>query len=88
MGVAGAITIIFSKVKNENLKDLKDRVEILEKEREIARKEHIANQKAIGVLEGRVKIYKDLQLKSIADSNKQILDVLKSSALINAEGAK
>ena len=93
LGVAGAITILFSRVKNENLKDLRARVEILENERkeykelleterEQARKQHVSNREAIAKLQGQVEIYKDLQLKSIAETNRKILDVLKSSALI------
>ena len=98
VGVAGAITIIFSRVKTENLNDLKDRVEILEKEllysrqqlekeQQEARKQHIVNQKAIAKLEGQVEIYKDLQLDSIASTNRKILDVLESSALIAKDTA-
>lgn len=96
VGVAGAITIIFSRVKTENLADLKDRVELLEREREEARKQHIENQKAIANLEGQLASYKEIPLKSIAESlkditqtvketnssNKKILEVLEESALI------
>jgi len=98
VGVAGAITIIFSKVKTENLADLKERVAILEREREESRQQHIENQKAISNLEGQLASYKEIPLKSIAksletisaitretgESNKKILSVLESSALIAA----
>lgn len=102
VGVAGAITVIVSnarkeneKVKDANLKDLKDRVEILEKElvyskealekeRKEAQNQHIANREAIAELRAQVKIYKDLQLKDIAETNAEILKALQSSALIKA----
>ncbi len=91
VGVAGAITIIFSKVKNENLKDLRARVEILEKERadykelltterEQSKKQHIQNRESIARLEKEVEIYKDLQLSSIAETNRQILTTLQMSS--------
>jgi len=96
VGVAGAITIIFSRVKTENLSDLKDRVELLEREREEARKQHIENQKAISNLEGQLATYKEIPLKSIAksleelaksnketsESNTLILNALRKSAII------
>lgn len=99
VGVAGAFTIIFSRVKTENLSDLKDRVEILEKEREEARQQHIENQKAIANLEGQLATYKEIPLKSIAnsleeltrnsketsDSNALILKTLEKSALIKQQ---
>lgn len=99
VGVGGAITIIFSRVKNENLKDLKERVEILEKElvysrealekeRVSARDQHVENREAIAKLQGQVELYKDLQLKSIAETNKQILKTLQGSATILASGTK
>lgn len=101
LGVAGAITVLFSRVKTDNLHDLKERVEILEKEREFARLQHLENQKAIANLEGQLASYKEIPLKSIAksletisnttretgESNKKILNVLEQSALI-AEQAK
>lgn len=66
-----------AKVKNENIKDLITRVDILEKERielkdslnserAAAAEQHLASQKAIAKLEGQVELYKDLQLESIA----------------------
>lgn len=89
VGVAGAFTIIFSRVKTENLSDLKDRVEILEKEREEARQEHIENQKAFANLEGQLATYKEIPLKSIAKSldelsksNGKILSRLEKSAVL------
>ena len=106
VGVVGAITVIFSntrkdneKIKNANIKDLRERVEILEKERveykqmlvderEQSREQHVQNQKAIAKLEEKVSIYKDLQLSSIAETNKQILETLKSSAITLASGTK
>jgi len=88
----GAVLILTSKTKSNNLSDLKERVEILEKEREYAREQHIDNQKAIANLEGQLSTYKEIPLKSIAQSlqalplivtsNQQILDTLNRSAKI------
>lgn len=93
LGVGGAVLILTSKVKSDNLADLKERVAILENEREelrnlltaereTAQAQHISNQKAIAKLEGQVELYRDLQLKSIAETNKAILDTLKGSAKV------
>ena len=86
-GVLGAITVIFSRTKTENLKDLKDRVDILEKDREESRAQHLENQKAISNLEGQVEAYKAVPLKFIPEaltaliaSNNEILKTLKESA--------
>lgn len=90
--VGGAYLILKSKVKTDNLKDLKDRVEILEKEREEARKQHLENQKAIANLEGQLSTYKEIPLKQIAaslselyDSNRKILSTLEHSAVISQQ---
>lgn len=95
VGVAGAITVVFSKVKTDNLNDLKERVEILEKEREEARKQHIENQKAISNLEGQLATYKEIPLKSIAKSldelsksNNLILNRLEKSAVLASKKVK
>jgi hypothetical protein len=87
VGLGGAFSIIFSKVKNDNLSDLKERVAILEKEREEARDQHVANQRAIANLEGQLNTYKEIPLKDIArslqelsKSNDQILSTLQTSA--------
>ena len=90
--VVGAVVILMSKTKTDNIKDLMDRVAILEKEREYSREQHIDNQKAISNLEGQLSTYKDIPLKSIADSlallpkiidsNQEILNTLKKSANI------
>lgn len=95
VGVAGAITIIFSRVKTENLADLKERVDILEKEREVARQQHIENQKSIANLEGQLATYKEIPLKSIAKSldelsksNGKILDRLEKSAVLAQKDSK
>lgn len=87
--VFGAGLIILSRIKSENLKDLKDRVGLLEKEREEARIQHVENQKAISNLEGQLATYKEIPLKSIAaslselaSSNNKILSTLEHSALI------
>lgn len=87
--VAGSAMILLSKVKTDNLNDLKERVEILEKEREEARRQHIDNQKAIANLEGQLATYKEIPLKSIAKSldelsksNGKILDRLEKSAAL------
>ena len=70
--IGSAYIILGSKVKTENLKDLKDRVELLEKERETSKEQHIENQKAISNLEGQLATYKQIPLVSIADSLKEI----------------
>ena len=94
--VVGAVLVLMSKVKTDNLNDLKERVEILEKEREDAREQHIENQRAISNLEGQLKTYKEIPLKSIASSleklakttrmteksNSLILEALRKSAVI------
>lgn len=92
--VVGAVLVLMSKVKTDNLNDLKERVEILEKEREDAREQHIENQRAISNLEGQLNTYKEIPLKSIAsslealpkivDSNSRILETLQGSAVIAA----
>lgn len=93
--VVGALIIIFSKVKNDNLADLKQRVEILEKElvyskdlldkeRKQAQAQHLANRESITELKTQVKLYKDLQLDSIAKTNQEMLEALKASAMIRA----
>lgn len=88
VGVAGAITVVFSKIKTDNLNDLKERVAILENEREEARRQYQENQKAISSLEGQLATYKEIPLKSIAKSldelsksNNLILNRLEKSAL-------
>ena len=80
-----------SKVKTDNLKDLKERVAILENEREQARQQHMENQKAIANLEGQLKTYKEIPLKQIAASlselsisNNRILDALEKGNIISA----
>jgi len=87
IGVAGAVTIIFSRTKTENLKDLKERVDILEKDREHGRAQHLENQKAISNLEGQIEAYKEVPLKFIPRaleqlivSNNEILATLQKSA--------
>lgn len=84
-----------SKIKDDNNKDLTARVEILEKEREYAREQHIENQKAIANLEGQLKTYKDIPLQQIATSieeqakaSKEILNVLRGSAEVAENEAK
>ncbi len=83
VGVVGAITVIFSRVKTENLKDLKERVDILEKDREESRVQHIENQKAISNLEGQLSTYKQIPLKSIAQSLKDLSESQKDTARTN-----
>lgn len=95
-GIVGAILTLMSKVKNDNLVDLKERVAILEKElvyskaalekeRKEAQNQHVKNREAIAELRTQVKLYKDLQLDSIAKTNSEMLAVLKNSALIAAD---
>lgn len=87
--VGGAYLVLMSKIKTDNLNDLKERVEILESEREFARQQHIENQKAISNLEGQLATYKEIPLKSIAKSldelsksNGKILSRLEKSAVL------
>lgn len=87
--VGGAYLVLMSKIKTDNLNDLKERVEILEKEREFARQQHIENQKALSNLEGQLSTYKEIPLKSIAKSldelsksNGKILSRLEKSAVL------
>lgn len=91
--VAGSVLILMSKVKTSNLNDLKERVSILEQEREEARRQHIENQKAISNLEGQLATYKEIPLKSIAKSldelsksNTSILKRLEISAIDTKKG--
>lgn len=101
-----AILTLFSRIPKqtiENQKELIDtyekRLKSLEDQRELDRKQHIDNVKAIAELQGQIKVYKELPLqemadamkqisdvnKTIAESNQEILKTLKSSALIAAE---
>lgn len=87
--VVGAVIILTSKTKTDNLNDLKERVAILEREREVSREQHIENQKSIANLQGQLATYKEIPLKSIAsslekltESNTVILDTLTHSAVI------
>ena len=87
--VGGAYLVLMSKIKTDNLNDLKERVAILESEREFARQQHIENQKAISNLEGQLSTYKEIPLKSIAKSldelsksNGKILSRLEKSAVL------
>lgn len=96
--VVGAVIILASKTKSDNMNDLKDRVVILENERKEAREQHIDNQKAIANLEGQLSTYKEIPLKSIATSleslpkivegNQHILDTLQHSALIAQDASQ
>ena len=87
VGVAGATVMLFSRVKTENLKDLQERVRILESERSEAREQHVANREAIGALQGKLDAYKEVPLKFIPEaleqlikSNNLILETLQKSA--------
>lgn len=97
----GAGMILSSTIKKDNMQDLKDRVAILEKEREFAREQDVKNQKSIAHLEGQLASYKEIPLQSIAKSlteisqttketttsNKEILAVLRESAIIAEKSA-
>ncbi len=90
--VAGAFLVLASRIKSENLKDLKDRVDILENALNSAKSDHIESLKAIANLEGQLSTYKEIPLKQIANSltelsgsNAKILTVLEGSALIAAK---
>ena len=83
-----------SKVKGDNYNDLKERVAILEKDREEAREQHLVSQKSIAHLEGQLKTYKDIPLRRIdeslallASSNASILKTLQTSAQISKREA-
>ena len=80
--VIGAVVILFSKTKSDNIKDLIERVSILEKEREYARNQNLENQKAIANLEGQLNTYKDIPLGSIADSLKSLPTIMASNQKI------
>ena len=93
VAIIGAWYGIKSKVKDDNLKDLKDRVAILEnerqelkdlisKEREIAAEQHLQNQKAISNLEGQLATYKEIPLKSIATSLETLPRLVESNQFI------
>lgn len=95
LGVGGAVLILTSKVKSDNLADLKERVAILEKEREEAKAQHLENQKAIANLEGQLATYKEIPLKEIAStltsleaSNQNIYDTLRGSAKIAKDASE
>lgn len=90
--VFSSILVLMSKVKTNNLNDLKERVDILEKEREEAKALNMSNQKAISNLEGQLKTYKEIPLKEISGSlaelasgNHKILNTLQTTASINAQ---
>ena len=90
--VAGALTIIFSRIKSENLKDLQQRVDILEAERKQSQEQHLENQKAIANLEGQLNTYKEIPLSKIAvslesldKSNAKILKVLDGSEIMSKQ---
>lgn len=84
--VVGAVLTLFSKIKTNNIQDLKDRVAILEGERNDARiqhlddiktheadsKMHFENAKAIADLQGQVKIYQGLALDTLSETMKNI----------------
>ena len=93
--VVASVFATRSKIKRDNYNDLKERVDILEREREESRMQHQESVKAIANLEGQLKTYKEIPLKQIADtltelstSNSQILMTLKNSALIAANELK
>jgi uncharacterized membrane-anchored protein YhcB (DUF1043 family) len=103
--IAGAVAVFINrsskeaqKTKDNNLKDLKDRVEILENERKESREQHLENQKAIANLEGQLSTYKEIPLKSIAksleslpvlaESNDKILKTLEHTAKVTTEISK
>lgn len=99
--VFSSVLVLTSRVKTANLNDLKERVDILEKELKYAHEQQHDNQKAIANLEGQLTTYKEIPLKSIASSleklaentrtteksNSLILKILKESALIASHAA-
>ena len=91
--LGSAWVVINSKVKSENLNDLKDRVEILEKERDESRQEHLANKESIAMLQGKLDAYREIPLKFIPEalealikSNNQILETLKGNVKVKKDG--
>lgn len=94
IGVGGAVAILASRLKNENIKDLKERVEILESERTENKQQNINNiaeiaagRQAIAKLEGKLESYKEIPLKFIPEalteliqSNNLILQTLRDCA--------
>ena len=72
-GVMGATILLFSRVRNENMKDLQERVRILESERAVSEKQHLENQKTISNLEGQLQIVKDIPLRKISSSLEEIV---------------
>jgi len=75
------------------------RIAVLEEQSKVDHKNHLENIKAIADLQGQIKVYKELPLremakamqdisdgnKAIAESNRQILISLQSSAMIASE---
>lgn len=99
VGTAGGVFAFFRygdykttvKLQNDSIKALQDNLEITNAELEKAKRAHLEYVKNIGVLEGQVTLYKDLQLDKMASAmdnisktNEQILATLKGSAVIAA----
>lgn len=103
VGVAGTTGGVFSffrygnykqtvQLQNNSIAALEKNNQILTKGLDEYKVSHLKYVKEIGVLEGQVRIYKDLQLEKMAEAmanisltNKQILDSLRRSADIAAE---
>lgn len=87
--VAGVVAIFFAVFKDKTTKEIirqQNEVISAQKERlDLLEKQHIENAQAIGQLQGEVNAYKKIPLEKIANSiekiantNKQILDVVTS----------
>lgn len=97
IGLAGTIGGVFSffrygnykatvKLQNDSIAALEKNNEILSQEIANGKLAHIQATKEIGILEGQVRIYKDLQLdkmaaamQDISSTNAQILEALKGN---------
>lgn len=89
---------VFSQLPKQTIKNQKDviesyekRLQTLEDQKDEDRKQHIESIKAIAELQGQINVYKELPLQEMAAamheisvSNKEILNTLKRSVIVNA----
>lgn len=97
--VGGVIVYTRGRIPQQTIKNLQDLVDSQTKSIAELKESRIEDAKAIGTLQGQVKVYKELPLKSLADgikevaniskenatSNQKILEVLTTTAAINAK---
>ena len=92
LGVS-AVLVIISRIPKQTIEQQKDliqaltgRIEDLEKSHENDVKNHLESVKAIANLQGKIDVYKEIPLKDIADSMKQMSkvnsEIAKSNDLI------